>query len=120
MTSIIPFFLKLYRRLREVGKEKRAKRKTKDSRPTLRCFSSLRQGQRDRKGGPSAHRTLYGHLSVMRSHHLLHDIQSQPCSSRFRGMQWLKNLGILLWGNTDTGITDVEGHRRSLLSPTQC
>src|ERR1043166_3668796 len=77
------------------------------------------QGQRERKGGASAHRTLHGHLAAMRGHHLLHDIESQPRASRFRGMQRLKNLGEVLRGNAAAGILHGEGHCRGLPSPLE-
>src|SRR4029450_2048685 len=86
---------------------------------SVRSPSWPNQGQRERKGGASAHRTLYGHLAAMRGHYLLHDIESQPRASRFRGMQRLKNLGEVLRGNAAAGILHGEGHGRGLPSPLE-
>jgi hypothetical protein len=82
----------------------------------LRCFLVSQQWQRNRKGAPLAHDTLYSHLATVRGDDLLHDIEPKPGAPRFRGVQRFKNLRGLLRGDACAGITHVEGHCRALPS----
>src|SRR4029453_13047891 len=55
----------------------------------------------------------------MRGHDFLYDIEAQPGAARFRGIQRLKNLGVVLRGNAAAGIPHVELGRHPLPSPME-
>ena len=87
--------------------------------PALRSigtFLMAHQGQRDRKGGACADRTLHGHLPAMRGHHL-HDIESQPVPPGFVVCSGSKISAS--FENAAAGIPHGEGHRRGLPSPLE-
>ena len=54
------------------------------------------------------HRTLHSHLAAMRRHDLPHDVEPEPCAAWFRGMQRFKNLGVVLRGDTNSGIAHID------------
>lgn len=70
------------------------------------CLAAMRY--RKREGRASPHGTPHRHLAAVRGHDLLHEIQPQPGSIRFRSIQGLEDLRKLVGGNARAGILDSQ------------